>query len=119
MIGAEIVIKLKKFENLHILLWLIKDSCWMLEIKWLGTLMILPTLSVAFWIVYMTRKSHDLFINLAVLFWIIANSSWMLMEFFNYEFYKSLVGIPFFLGLACVALYYLKPQLKKRPGIQN
>jgi hypothetical protein len=113
MIAAEIVAKLKKFENLHILLWLIKDSCWMLEIKWLGTIMIVPTLSVAVWIVYMTRQSHDVFINLAVLFWIIANSSWMLMEFFNYDSHKIWLGIPFFLGLASVSLYYLKQGLKK------
>jgi hypothetical protein len=40
--------KIKKFENLHIVFWLIKDTCWMLEIKWLGTLMVLQTIGVPF-----------------------------------------------------------------------
>lgn len=108
MIGAELVARLKKVENLHILLWLVKDSCWMLEIKWLGALMIVPTLSVAVWIVCMTRKTNDIYINLAVLFWILANSSWMVLEFFNHDEGKNLAGIPFALGFVCVGLYYIK-----------
>ena len=116
MIGAELVARLKKVENLHILLWLVKDSCWMLEIKWLGALMIVPTLSVAVWIVYMTRKTKDLFINLAVLFWILANSSWMLLEFFNHDEGKNLAGIPFVLGFVCVGLYYFK-QLQGKQNV--
>ena len=29
-----------RFDNVHVLLWLIKDTCWMLEWKVLGTIMI-------------------------------------------------------------------------------
>ena len=97
---------LRKSENLHILLWLIKDSCWMLEIRWLGTLMIVPTVSVAIWITWMTRKGRELFINMAVFFWIVANSAWMLMEFFKWEDYKLYTGIPFAFGLISVFIFY-------------
>jgi len=97
---------LRKFENLHILLWLIKDSCWMLEIRWLGTLMVFPTISVAVWIVWMSRFTKELFINLAVLFWIIANSAWMLLEFFKLEQFKIYIAIPFSLGLICTLYFY-------------
>lgn len=51
--------KIRKHENLHIVFWLIKDTCWMLEIKWLGALMIIPTLFVAITIVVKTLKSTD------------------------------------------------------------
>lgn len=39
--------RLRRQENLHIVFWLIKDSCWMLEIRWLGALMVGPALFMA------------------------------------------------------------------------
>lgn len=74
---------IRKHENLHIVFWLIKDSCWMLELRWLGILMIIPTLTIALLIVFITRKTVDLYINLGILFWICANSMWMYVEFFT------------------------------------
>jgi len=103
----------QRFENLHILFWLIKDSCWMLEFKLLGTLMILPTLSVAIWIVWFTRKSIDLYINLAVFFWILANSAWMLMEFNGKENLKLYTVIPFVLGILFTLYFYFVHFLRK------
>ena len=99
-----------RFDNIHILLWLIKDTCWMLEWRILGTLMILPTVGVA---VYMAAKStaEDIFwINIAICFWISANAYWMVCEFVEREMYKDYAGIPFALGLICVAVFYLKPK---------
>ena len=105
---------IRKFENLHILLWLIKDSCWMLEVRWLGTLMILPTVSVAIWIAWICRSTKDVYINLAVLCWIVANSAWMLMEFFTKEEYKLYTAIPFGLGLVFTLYFYLLIFREKR-----
>ena len=51
----EIFDKIRKYENLHIIFWLIKDTCWMLGLKVLGALMIFPTLGVAIYIIYKTR----------------------------------------------------------------
>ena len=98
--------KIKKYESLHIVFWLIKDSCWMFEAKLLGVLMIIPTLSIAAYIIYITRKTTDLFLNLAILFWICANSFWMYSEFFNNGEYKLFASIPFGLGFIFVGIFY-------------
>jgi len=107
--------KYRRIENLHILLWLIKDACWALNLKYPGMLMIIPTIFVAVVITYQTRKITSEFIhNLAVDFWIFANCTWMTGEFFSLE--ENLVGpyglrqlslIPFSIGLIILGYYYL------------
>ena len=109
----ELTDKIKRFENLHIFFWLIKDTCWMLEYKLIGALMIIPTIAVAIYIVMKTRRTPEVFINLAVFCWISANSFWMLMEFFNHNLYKNYSLLPFGLGFFFVALYYRKRSLSK------
>ena len=104
----ELFEKIKKYENLHIVFWLIKDSCWMLQFKWLGIIMVIPTLTIAAFIVFISRKSHDVFINLAVLSWICANSFWMYVEFFTSGELKYWASIPFSLGFIFVGIYYYK-----------
>lgn len=47
--------RIRKIENAHILLWLLKDICWVMDLKWMGTIMIIPTLVVALWITYRMR----------------------------------------------------------------
>jgi hypothetical protein len=93
--------------------WLVKDTCWMLEVKWLGALMIVPTISVAIYIIYKTRQSIEVWISCAVLAWITANSFWMLMEFFNHNQLKDLAAFPFALGFLFAGLYYLKSRDNK------
>lgn len=100
--------RIKHYEYLHIVFWLIKDSCWMLTLKALGTIMIIPTVGLAIIIVYNTRKSKDVFINLAILSWIVANSLWMFVEFFNQVEYKPWASVPFALGFVCVGVFYYK-----------
>lgn len=113
--------KYRKIENLHILLWLIKDACWALGLRIPGMIMIIPTLSVAILITYQTRKITSEFIhNLAVDVWIIANCTWMIGEFFGWD--ENLIGsyglrqfslIPFCIGLLILAYYYLILMHKK------
>ena len=105
--------KIKKFESLHIVFWLIKDSCWMLQFKWLGILMIIPTLAISVIIIYISRKMTDMFINLAILFWICANSFWMYIEFFTSGELKLWASIPFGLGFIFVGIYYYKTLISK------
>ena len=100
--------KVKKQENLHIVFWLVKDSCWMLELRWLGIAMILPTLILAVMIVLATRKTTDVYINLGILFWICANSLWMYIEFFTQNESKLLAAFPFALGFVFVGIFYYK-----------
>lgn len=111
--------KVRKFENLHIVFWLIKDSCWMLECKILGLLMIIPAISVAIYIIYLTKKRIDFYLNLAVLFWIIANSYWMCIEFYTDESLKIYTIFPFILGLICVSIYYYKVLVRNSKNINN
>ena len=98
-----------RFDNLHVLLWLIKDSCWMLEWRLLGTLMIVPTIAVAVFLTVRTRAGRVFWINLAICFWIAANSYWMVCEFFGHEDLKNYAGIGFAGGFAAVAAFYLSP----------
>lgn len=105
---------IRKHENLHIVFWLIKDSCWMLELRWLGILMIIPTLTIALLIVFVTRKTVDLYINLGILFWICANSLWMYVEFFTDGKYKLAAAVPFTLGFLFTGIFYYKVLSAKR-----
>ena len=100
--------KVKKYESLHIVFWLIKDSCWMLQLKWLGIVMAIPTIAIAIFIVYISRKITDIYLNFAILFWICANSFWMYIEFFTSGQLKFWASIPFGLGFVFVAIYYYK-----------
>lgn len=104
---------LRQFENLHIPLWLLKDTCWMMEWKVFGIIMIVPTVSVALYLTYKSKKTKDYFINLAISFWITANAYWMCCEFFNHVELKFYAGIPFGLGILCTVLFYLS----KRPTL--
>jgi len=99
---------IRRSENLHIVLWLIKDSCWMLEIKWLGMLMIFPAVTLAILITYYSRAFTTFYINLAVFFWIVANSFWMIEEFYFEDAHKYYAAIPFALGFVCVGVYYFR-----------
>ncbi len=103
-----------RFDNIHILLWLIKDTCWMLEWRLLGTVMIVPTLGVAIYMTVRSAAEDVVWINLAVSFWITANAYWMLCEFFDREAYKDYAGLPFGLGLVSVGIFYLYPPLAAR-----
>jgi hypothetical protein len=98
---------LRHFENLHIPLWLLKDTCWMMEWKVLGISMIFPTISVAFYLAYKSRRSKDFFINLAVLFWITANAYWMCCEFLGHVELKFYAAIPFVFGMFSTLLFYV------------
>ena len=99
---------IRKWENMHIPLWLIKDTCWMMEWRWLGVTMIIPTVSMAFYILFKTRQNVEFYINLAICFWITANSYWMCSEFFGFVQYKNFAAIPFAGGMISVVIFYIK-----------
>ncbi len=110
-----IPMRFRRIENLHILLWLLKDACWAMNLRWVGLFMIFPTLSVAFVITWQTRHLRsELLHNLAVIFWITANCTWMIGEFFGWD--EGLIGayglrqfaiVPFSIGLLLLVPYYL------------
>jgi len=97
----------KRFlENGHILLWLIKDTCWSMSWRAGGMLMILPTLGVAFYILWRSRRQRaELCHNLAICLWIAANTLWMTGEFYSLPVRPFVLSF-FITGLAVLFFYY-------------
>jgi hypothetical protein len=114
--------RFRKIENMHILLWLLKDTCWALNLRVPGLIMIVPTLTVAILITWQTRHMKaELYHNLAVDFWITANCLWMTGEFFHWDEdlwrgygLRQLSIVPFALGLGVLAYYYLAKRPKEK-----
>jgi TctA family transporter len=102
--------KIRKFENIHILLWLLKDFCWINSWKWLALGMILPTIGLAIWITMLSRKRKEDFIhNVAVVFWISGNATWMTGEFTQFEPPLKWIGSGFFaIGLLVLVSFYIQ-----------
>jgi hypothetical protein len=107
--------KFRKIENLHILLWLLKDTCWAMTLRIPGIIMIIPTLTVALLITWQTRHlKSELYHNLAVDFWITANCLWMIGEFFHWDEnlwhgfgLRHFALVPFACGLGVLIYYYI------------
>ncbi len=100
--------RIRKFENLHILLWIIKDVCWVSDFKLAGMIMIVPTVSVAIIITIMHRREFsELIHNLAVCCWLFANITWMIGEFYFDDSSRPIAIIFFTIGLILLAYYYL------------
>jgi hypothetical protein len=111
-----IPLKYRKMENLHIVFWIFKDIGWCLLWKPLGILMIFPTLIISIIIAYRTRHMMaELTHNLAITLWILANSYWMSTEFIGIDAhtvygnitFKQMAIVPFLMGVACLAYYYI------------
>lgn len=99
---------IREYENLHIVFWLIKDTCWVMEWKIAGMIMIIPTLLVAIHIAWRSRKIiADLFHNIAVCLWISANATWMTGEFFFNDGLRQYAMLFFIAGIVVVSIFYL------------
>lgn len=108
--------RFRRLENLHIVFWLVKDISWCMLWQVLGIAMAAPTLTIAIYIAWRTRKiKSELVHNLAVTFWIAANSYWMISEFYGFDEMpiwsgyegKHLAMIPFLSGVLILVYYYL------------
>ncbi len=100
-------------ENLHILLWIVKDTCWVQDFKIAGVSMIIPTLAVAIYLTAKSRGAREEFIhNIAVCFWLCANSVWMVGEFFYNDSTRPIALVFFALGLFSLALHYVPKWMK-------
>lgn len=104
----------EKYDNLHIILWLIKDMCWSIDSK-LGVIFVIPTILVSIWLFFKSRTISAWYHNLAVCFWITANSLWMVSELYKFEEKtKPIVIILFVIGLIILSYYYIKYHIKWR-----
>ncbi|HOY96892.1 MAG TPA: hypothetical protein PK509_14200 [Catalimonadaceae bacterium] len=97
-------------EYAHVFLWLVKDMCWAQGWKLAGTLMVVPTIIVAFIITWLQRKQPVTLVhNVAISIWITSNSVWMLAEFYKKEeLLKPVSTAGFALGLLVLGIQYLK-----------
>lgn len=113
-------INLRKFENYHIVLWLVKDLCWALVWKPLGIIMIVPTVGLAFYIAWRSLADRFEFLhNVAICFWICANAIWMVGEFYDKE-WRYISVILFVCGISLIGAGYLwRWQDKKQNAPQN
>jgi hypothetical protein len=108
------MVNIRRFENVHILLWLIKDLCWVTLSQTLGVIMIVPTVTLAFFIAWLSRADKaELFHNLAVCCWIMANSVWMIGEFYYNDNTRTIAAVFFVIGLLFIVTYYLFIKQKK------
>jgi hypothetical protein len=106
--------EIRHFENLHILLWLVKDSCWMLELKWIGTLAFFPTIFMAIFICVRSYPIKlDFIANLAVTSWILANASWMFFDFYQWPLKPLALGF-FSIGLLIISYYVWQVFVKQK-----
>lgn len=100
--------RLRVWENLHIVFWLVKDMCWVSDFHVLGVTMIVPTLLVAVYMVYKSWGNRtELIHNTAVLCRIAANSSWMVGEFLYNNTTKPAAQALFVLGMVVLAFHYV------------
>jgi hypothetical protein len=115
-------LKHRRFENLHIVFWLMKDISWCMLWRALGMFMIVPTLGAAIFITWRARANRtDFAHNLAVVFWITANAWWMIAEFFEFDEAPFLLGIsgrhwsmlPFLLGAGVLLWHYAGEWLRQ------
>jgi len=113
----------RRFENLHIVFWLMKDISWCMLWRAFGVFMIVPTLGAAIFITWRARADRaDLAHNLAVVFWISANAWWMITEFFEFDETPLWFGIsgrhwsmlPFLLGAFVLLRYYAAEWFNRR-----
>jgi predicted permease len=99
---------IRKFENIHILLWLLKDLCWVTLSETIAVIMVIPTVALAFYIAWLSRiEKAELYHNLAVCCWIMANSIWMIGELFYNDQTRNMAILFFTIGLLLIFYYYL------------
>lgn len=119
--------RIRKFENFHILLWLVKDLCWVTLSKAAGMVMIAPTLALALYITYKNRNDRaELLHNIAICMWICANSVWMIGEFFLEDSTRQIAVVFFVIGLLSMLYYYFiellrngRPKSSSKQAIKN
>lgn len=105
---------IRRIENAHVAFWLLKDFSWCSSIRWMGMIMIVPTLFLAVKLAYSARKdTEDCVHNVATCFWICANIVWMIGEFFFHDETRPFAQVFFFLGLATLGIYYAYIGLQK------
>jgi hypothetical protein len=91
----KILKNIRNIHEIHITSWLVKDIFWTLKLKWLSTIMVIPTLILAIYILGTEKEHRDG--NWTLFFWLLMNIFWMLHELQNLPYWP--VQIFMFLGV--------------------
>lgn len=106
---------IKKLENIHVSLWLLKDCSWCEEWIKIGMMVALPTLVLAAKIAWEKRADkEELVHNVAICLWLCANVVWMVGEFFFNDGTRDIAQIFFFAGLVLLGAFYLREMILTR-----
>lgn len=98
---------IRKIENLHVALWLLKDVSWCSDWHALGLIMIFPTLFIAIKLCWDTRRIlAELVHSVAVVLWLCANTVWMIGEFYYDDMTRPLAKVFFYSGMALLVAFY-------------
>ncbi|MFN0203897.1 MAG: hypothetical protein ACKVTZ_20420 [Bacteroidia bacterium] len=98
-----------KFDGFHLLLWLIKDTLWVMGFKNATLFMVFPTLTYTFYLLYKNYQDKDFFIlYLAILCWLLGNSAWIINDFWLQNQYDKVCYVFFFLGIAVSIFHILR-----------
>lgn len=100
---------IRKIENVHIGFWLLKDIGWIQDFHILGIAMVIPTLLIAIWLTWHTRRdAEECAHGAAVVCWITANAIWMVGEFFYNDTTRPIASIFFAIGVVILAWHYIR-----------
>lgn len=101
--------EIRKIENVHIGFWLLKDIGWIQDFHILAITMVIPTLLIAIWLTWHTRRDAGECVHCAaVVCWITANAIWMVGEFFYNDTTRSVASIFFSVGVLLLACHYIR-----------
>ena len=97
-----------QIDTWHILLWLLKDTLWVMSFKYLAIAMIIPTVLYTLYILKLNYQQKFYFFNyLAILFWLLGNSFWILNDFLFNQKYVWVCYILFSIGIVILLLQLL------------
>ena len=106
--------------TLPVALWLLKDACWVMGFHFAAMLMIVPTLAVAIFMAWNSKKSStQLFHNVALCYWIAANAMWMTGAFFQNDALLPYAMVLFVAGMIVVAAYYALIYPRNQKSVQQ
>lgn len=91
-------------DTLNSLSWFAMDASWMLQVREISLLMIIPTILSGFLLCFMEKKKTLTLINVAILSWICMNVSWMFSDIFGSQIYLTLAKGFFATGLFFIML---------------
>lgn len=79
--------------------WFFMDASWMLQMKEISLMMIVPTILTGIILCYIEKRRNVTFINLAILCWICMNVSWMFADIHGVASYLTIAKALFCLGV--------------------